>query len=238
MRKRSLALLACSLLLIGAATAAASPQFAATFEMAYSKAKPATSAGIDTHMTWSDPGEPGGKPKRVTRFKLLFHPGTRIDTSALRRCKASNAAILRQGGAACPRRSRVGSATSKLTTGTGPPADTQIGLFNAKREIIVWVSVSGRTLAVYRDDVKGSNVTVNLALPSSLSLLDLRVKIKAHSKGHGRKRRIYFRTPPACPPTGQWTTGVEFTYADGSSQQLSAPTPCQQAARPAVARSS
>ena len=94
-------------------------------------------------------------------------------------------------------------------------------------QIIVWVSVSGRTLAVYRDDVKGSNVTVNLALPSSLSLLDLRVKVKAHSKGHGKKRRIYFRTPPTCPPNGQWTTGVEFTFGDGSSQQLSAPTPCR-----------
>jgi hypothetical protein len=226
-RKRSLALSACSLLLIVAATAVASPQFAATFEMTYSKTKPAASAGIDTHMTWSDPGEPGGKPKRVTKIKLLFNPGTRINTAALRRCRASNAAILRQGAAACPKRSLVGSATSELTTGTGAPAETKIGLFNAKRQIIVWVSVSGRTLAVYRDDVKGSNVTVNLALPSSLALLDLRVKVKAHSKGHGKKRRIYFRTPPACPPSGQWTTGVEFTYADGSSQQLSAPTPCR-----------
>src|SRR5438093_549322 len=87
------------------------------------------------------------------------------------------------GGAVCPKRSRVGSATSLLTTGTGPPAETRIGLFNANREIIVWVSVSGRTLAVYRDDVKGSNVT------------------------------------EACPASGQWTTGVVFTYGDGSIQE-------------------
>jgi hypothetical protein len=195
--------------------------------MTYSPGKAGSSAGIDTLMTWADPGEPAGKPKRVTKIELIFNPGTKIDTSAVTRCRASDSAVLRQGAAACPKRSKIGFATSKLTTGVGPPAETQITFLNAPKQIIVLVRVSGRTLAVYRDDIKGRTVTVNLALPSSLSLLELHAQIKPHARGHGNRRRVYFRNPSLCPPTGQWTSGVVFTYADGSTQQLSAGTPCR-----------
>ncbi len=217
------------LALVIVSAAPASPQFAATFEMTYSPTKARSSAGIDTRMTWSDPGEPGGKPKRVTKIALLFNRGTKIDTAAVTRCRASDAAVLRQGTAACPRSSRIGSATSKLTTGSGPPADTQISFLNARKQIIVLVRTAGRTLAVYRDDIKGTRVTVNLALPSSLALLELHATINAHGRGHGKKRRTYFRNPPSCPRGGEWTTNVIFSYADGSMQKLSDGTPCRQA---------
>ena len=173
------------------------------------------------------PWRAGRKPKRVIKIELLFHPGTKIDTSAVRRCRASDAAVLRQGAAACPSTSKIGSATSKLTTGSGPPADTEITFLNARKQIIVLVRASGRTLAVYRDDIKGRMVTVNLALPPSLALLELHAKIKPHSRGHGKRRRIYFRNPPTCPPSGEWTTTVVWTYADSSTQQLSDGTPCR-----------
>jgi hypothetical protein len=204
----------------------ASPEFAATFEMNYLPGKARSNAGIDTLMTWSDPGEPGGKPKRVTRIEFGFHPGTKIDTSAVKRCGASNADLLRQGSAACPRATRIGSATSKLTTGSGPPAETGIKFFNARKQIIVFVQVSGRTLAVYRDDIEGRRVTVNLDLPPNLSLLELHARIKPHSRGRGKRRRVYFRNPSTCPPGGEWITNVTFTYADGSTQRLSDGSPC------------
>jgi hypothetical protein len=225
--RRGLALFASALALVTAGVVVASPQFAATFTMTHSPSTAGSSAGIETLMTWSDPGEPGGKPKRVTKIELLFNPGTKIDTSAVTRCRASNAAVLRQGAAACPAASKIGSATSKLTTGSGPPADTKIGFFNARKQIIVLVRASGRTLAVYRDDIKSRTVTVNLALPPSLSLLELHAKITPHSRGHGKKRRIYFRNPEVCPPSGEWTTTVVWTYADGSTQQLSDGTTCR-----------
>jgi hypothetical protein len=224
---RKALLFAGALALITAGGVVASPQFAATFEMTYSPSTAGSSAGIETVMTWSDPGEPGAKPKRVTKIELLFNPGTKIDTSAVRRCRASNAAVLRQGAAACPAASKIGSATSKLTTGSGPPAETKITFLNARKQIIVLVRASGRTLAVYRDDIKGRIVTVNLALPSSLALLELHAKIKAHSRGHGKKRRVYFRNPSICPASGEWATTVVWTYADGSTQQASDGMPCR-----------
>jgi hypothetical protein len=210
-----------------AAVAYASPQFASTFELAYLPSKPAASGGIETLMTWSDPGEPGGKPKRITRIQFHFHPGTRIDTRALKRCRASDTDVRIQGARACPKASRLGFATSKVTTGVTHPDLTQITFFNAPRQIIVLVRVEGRTLAVYRDDIKGRVVTVNLGLPSGLSLLELRATIKPHAKGRGKKRRVYFRTPPVCPPNGEWTTTVIFTYVDGSSQALADGSPCR-----------
>ncbi len=226
MRSIAVSLLGGALAIGVLSSAAASPQFAATFQMTHTHAKAGASGGIDTLMTWSDPAEPGAKPKRVTQIKLLFNPGTRISTSAVRRCTASNAAVLRQGAHACPAASQIGSATSRLTTSVGPPAQTAIKFFNARKQIIVLVRASGRTLAVYRDEIVGSTVTVKLDLPSSLSLLELHAQIKPHSGGHGKKRRIYFRNPATCPPSGQWTTNVVFSYGDGSVQQLSDQTPC------------
>ena len=102
----------------------------------------------------------------------------------------------------------------------------RVTFFNAPRQIIVLVQVEGRMLAVYRDDVKGRTVTVNLGLPAGLSLLRLHAKIAPHRSGPGKRRRVYFRNPPTCPASGQWTTTVKFTYLDGSTDEHSDGTPC------------
>jgi len=213
--------------LAAAAAAYASPQFSSTFELAYLPSKPGASGGIHTFMTWSDPGEPNGKPMRITKIQFRFHPGTRIDTRALRQCRASDVDVRIEGVRACPRGSRLGFATSRVITASTPADRTSIRFFNAPQQIIVLVRVEDRTLAVYRDDIKGRVVTVNLDLPNGLSLLELDATIKPHVRGRGKKRRVYFRTPPVCPPTGEWTTTVIFTYVDGSSQQLADGSPCR-----------
>jgi hypothetical protein len=212
--------------LASAGVALASPQFSSTFDLTYSPTRPAASGGVSIFMTWSDPGEPGGKPKRLTRIQFHFNPGTKIDTRALAQCKASDTDVRIEGVHACPKASRLGFATSTLTTGVTPPAQTQITFFNAPKQIIVLVRVEGRNLAVYRDDVRGRVVTVNLGLPSGLSLLELRATIKPHVKGRGKRRRVYFRTPSTCPPSGEWMTTVIFTYVDGSSEELADGSPC------------
>lgn len=212
---------------LAAAAALASPQFGSTFELAYKPAKPGMSGGIHTFMTWSDPGEPNGKPKRLTQIRFRFHPGTRIDTRALTQCRASDADMRIEGTRACPKGSRLGFATSRVITASTPADRTNIRFFNASQEIIVLVRVEDRTLAVYRDDIKGRVVTVNLDLPSGLSLLELDATIRPHARGRGKRRRVYFRTPPRCPPSGEWTTTVVFTYVDGSSESHVDGSPCR-----------
>src|SRR3954452_4719366 len=213
--------------LLGAAVAIASPQFSSTFEMTYVSQKASAPGGIDTLMTWSDPAEPGGKPKRVTQIRFSFHPGTKIDTRALPQCLASDTKVHIEGRAACPRSTRIGFARSEVKTTTTPVDKPRVTFFNAPRQIIVLVQVEGRTLAVYRDDVKGRTVTVNLGLPAGLSLLRLHAKIAPHKRGHAKGRGVYFRNPSSCPASGQWTTAVKFTYLDGSTDAHSDDTPCR-----------
>jgi hypothetical protein len=208
-----------------AATAIASTQFASTFQMAYSAQKPNSSSGLDTLMTWSDPGEPAGKPKGLKRIKFKFHPGTKFDTKALRACKTSDAAVLRLGIAACPASTRVGRGSTHAIAGT-VPFQTVVHFFNAKKQIIVLVTVEKRSLIVFRDDVRGGTIVVNLKIPSGVSLTSLHVQFFRHSRKVGRKRHTYMRTPPTCPASGQWVTSTTFTYTDGSSQQLTGGTPC------------
>jgi hypothetical protein len=221
---RQSAAIAVLVLLASAAAAVASPQFSSTFEMTYVSQKPGAVGGIDTLMTWSDPGEPGDKPKRVTQIRFGFHPGTRIDTRALPQCLASDTKVHIEGRAGCPKNTRLGFARSEVKTTTTPIDKTRVTFFNAPRQIIVLVQVEGRTLAVYRDDIKGRTVTVNLDLPAGLSLLRLHAHIAPHRRKGGR---VYFRNPPSCPASGEWTTTVKFTYLDGSTDGHSDGTPCR-----------
>jgi hypothetical protein len=224
---RFVVLASLALALATVAAALASPQFSSTFEMTYLSPRAGASGGIHTLMTWSDPGEPGAKPKRVTQIRFGFHPGTRIDTRALPQCHASDTKVHIEGRAACPRNTRLGFARSEVKTTTTPVDKPRVTFFNAPRQIIVLVQVEGRVLAVYRDDVTRSTVTVNLGLPAGLSLLRLDARVTPHTGGHGKRRRVYFRNPPVCPAGGQWTTNVKFTYLDGSTNQLTAGTPCR-----------
>jgi hypothetical protein len=213
---------------MGSASAPASPQFAASFQMTYSSSAPSSSSGLDGVMTWSDPGEPSAKPKEITRIKLDFHPGTRFDTAALRVCKASDETVRRRGAAACPRATRLGSVRTESVISTGARFNAKVFLFNARHQIIVLVMIEGRVLTEFRDDVKGGSITINLAIPQGVSLTRLQVDIPRHVSKRGKRKRVYMRTPPACPASGFWTTGATFTYRDGSSQQLTATTPCRQ----------
>lgn len=215
---------ACATLALTALPAAAhaSPQRAATLEAAFSPAVAGAATRVELHMTWADPGEPGGKPQPVRRLVLEFPAGTRIDTAALPRCAATNRRISAVGPSACPRATRLGSGRSVLTSGE-QPLTASIVLINARRQIIVVVRVGSSTLAVYRDDVTRRTVTVNFALPPSLSLLDLRINIPVHVRG----RRVYFRAPPSCPSSGSWPMTATSSYADGSTQQARARASCR-----------
>jgi hypothetical protein len=214
-------------LLLGA-NSLASSQFAATAEVTYLSQKLRSSSGLRTVITWSDPGEPSGKPKAVKSFNLRFHRGTKFDTSALPMCKASRTAVRRLGTRACPAASKLGSGYTEAIASADIRFKTVVTLFNARRQIIVLVQVNGRTLTEFRDDVKGRSLAVNAEIPSGISLTKLDVRIPAHSRTSGGKRIAYMRTPGVCPVSGAWTTLVTLTYVDGSSQAITTASPCSQ----------
>lgn len=220
------------MLVVGTSTLAvateplASPQFSATFTQTYLSKAPRSSSGLRTLITWSDPGEPNGKPKAAKSFILKFHPGTAFDTSALVVCKASDIKVQRLGLHSCPRRSKLGGGSTEAITGGGTPFKTVVTFFNARGQIIVLVQVNGRTLTNFRDQVKNGTIHVNTRIPTGIALTKLDVTIPAHSRRIKKKRRVYMRTPRTCPTGGSWTTTATLVYVDGSQQQVTSDTPC------------
>ena len=226
MLHRVLGLLAVALACGAAGVALASPQFASTLTFTYSSQVPGSPSGFDSLATFTDPGEPGGKPKELIRIKVGFHPGTRIDTAALPRCRASDTAVQRLGLRACPASTGLGIVHAQGVISTGARFNPVGHLFNARRAIIVVVTVDGRYITSFRDDVTRDTLTVNFRIPPGVSLIRFKPHIPRHFRKRAGKRRAYIRTPPSCPAAGAWTTTVLFSYRDGSTQELAAASPC------------
>jgi hypothetical protein len=210
-----------------AGVALASPQFASTLALTYSSQVPGSPSGFDSLATFSDPGEPGGKPKELVKIKVRFHPGTRIDTAALPRCRASDTDVRILGLRACPASTSLGIVHAEGVISTGLHFNPVGHLFNARRAIIVVVTVDGRYVTSFRDDWTRDTLTVNFRIPPGISLIRFNPHIPGHFRERAGKRRAYMRTPPSCPATGAWTTTVLFSFRDGSTQELAAATPCR-----------
>jgi hypothetical protein len=225
--------LVCGVVACGAAgVALASPQFLSTFQGTYSSQTPGSPSGFDALATWSDPGEPGAKPKEIQKIKVLLNPGSRLDTGALPVCKATDEDVQVKAVRACPKKTILGEVRGQgVYAGGGAPFNTLATLFNAKREIIVVVTLenrNGRLLTNFRDDVRRSSITINLKIGRGISLIRFQAHVPRHLRKQGRgKRKAYFTTPSSCPPSGVWTTSVIFSYRDGSSDQHTATTPCR-----------
>jgi hypothetical protein len=226
--KAVLVALVVAALAASAGVALSSPQFVATFQMKYSSTTPGSPAGLDGLGTWSDPGEPFGKPKEVTRIKVIGAPGLRLDTSALPVCKATDAEVQRRALRACPASTKLGTVSGEAVISTGNPFNPVATLFNGRHKIIVAVMLGDRLLTNFSDDVGRRSVTVNLRILPGISLTRFEPHIPRHFRKRGRKRKAYVRTPPSCPASGVWITTAIFTYRDGSQQTLTAPTPCTQ----------
>jgi hypothetical protein len=228
--------MACGVLVCGAAGIAfASPQFVSTFSGTYSVQTPSTSSGLDALATWSDPAEPSGKPKEIQKIEVRLNPGSRLDTSALPACKASDEEVQIRTVRACPAKTKLGEVRGQgVYAGSTAPFNTFATLFNARRQIIVVVTLdnrNGRLLSNFRDDVGKSSITVNLKVGRGISLVRFQAHVPAHSRRKGGRRRAFFTTPRSCPPSGAWTTTVVFSYRDGSTDQHTAASPCKSAGK-------
>jgi hypothetical protein len=227
LRRIALASLAAGIVPAAAGLALASSQFSATFRMTYLGREPGAPAGQVPLMTWSDPGAPNEVPKAIKRIDLKYHPGTRFDTSALPRCRASDAEIKSKGVSACPKASKLGLGHTKAVFPSGSGFTTDVTLFNARGQIIVLVTLQGNFLTEFRDRVKGRTITVEPELPPGVSLTRLKLRFDRHSKGRGAKQRTYMRAPPSCPASRKWITVARFTYVDGSTEAFRSSTPCR-----------
>ena len=208
-----------AVILVAGALALASPQFSSSFDMTYLSRVPGASSGQVPVMTWSDPGALNGVPRIIKRIEMTFARGTRFDTSALARCRATDAELKAKGPSACPAASKLGEGHTTGVFSSGDEFVTDVTLFNARGQIVVVVQLGGAVVTEFRDRVAGRKITIEPVLPPGVALKRLKLRIPRHS--------TYQRNPPTCPKGGRWTTVAKFTYVDGSKQTHRDTTPCR-----------
>src|SRR5215208_1522947 len=107
MRYRSIALAAVATGLAAAAPATAEAPRLAKYVDRFSSQLPGTSVGRHAETDLVNPADPDGKPTSFSHVRVVFAPGTVVDTAALPRCAASDAELMASGASACPASSVV-----------------------------------------------------------------------------------------------------------------------------------
>jgi hypothetical protein len=214
----------------GAATGATGSYQTASFK--FDQAKPDRSSGAAFAVDYVNPSDPPGKPPTVRRVVLEGAPGSRFDTSVPDRCTASDAELTLLGTQACPPGSQVG--VGEATVDSGVPGPTRIvpahiDFLNNTGELIFLNTVQGTgARTVIRARVEGRRVITDVGMlpgtpPDGGSIDTAQTLLAARSSGG----RSYLTTPSVCPDSGRWANAVTFTYADGVTQTVDSPTPCE-----------
>src|SRR4051794_5677596 len=106
-------------LLWPAAAGAAGPRQVAS--LTYTSQVPGTPTGFVGDMSFQNPENPTLKPHTLKRMALKSPAGSVIDTTVPPQCHASDAQLMIQGPAACPRDTQIGWGLSVSDNGAGGP---------------------------------------------------------------------------------------------------------------------
>jgi hypothetical protein len=233
-------------LLLATGAQAAGPRQTATFT--FSTREPGQPTGGVLSMNFVNPDDPGGKPWSVAHVDIHSPEGTTLDTEAITQCTASDAELQAQGAEACPAESRLGGGTIVSDTGSsagfprfvenhadnfnnqdevvGVADSTNIPVVPGFSRVVIRTKLEGNTSSFDFPEVPGKGPPDNYAAIKTLRLTAEPVI---------QNGRAYSRTPPTCPPSGQWTGSIDFTYRDGVKQTVVTSSPCN---APAPARPS
>ena len=200
--------------------------------------QPGAAARMSFDVRYRNPRDPEGKPPAVSAAEFRLPAGTRIDTAAAPRCRATDDELRSRGSSACPPETRVGGGTLTADTGFGPPTDPLRGdvtVFNGDRQLIEVVTAPGtdRVLGLDRLTVEGSTLTAHPpATPGGppdgrTAVKDIRLTVD---------RPGYATAPPSCPADGRWRYGASFEFADGTKADAAHTLACiaGRRARPAM----
>ena len=210
--------------------ALARPLFGARFDASYSSATPRSPTGL--HLLLA--GEGSGRPaKAPVELSIGLPRGSRLDTRALRACRASRRTFRRRGRRACPPESRIGGGRVEARAGARgiDPVTYELDAFNAHGAMILHLTPrpgAPGPAAVVRARLGASTVVVRLPRfhgpdgPVVLTSLELRIEGRVGPAG-----RTYARTPATCPRSGRWTWRAAIVYGDGSRRRLRSGSPCR-----------
>ena len=238
MRKLLIGALAGAVVLAVAAVAMATTT--QTFKQTYSAAKPNKSTGTSFKTTSSEDNNPdkNNQPKATREFDIKFPAGTKINTSAAPAC--SN--LDESSDDVCPKNTKVGSghATVLLPYPGTVPIDALVTAYNRKqgseKGLFLYVVPQFPNQAPVVLKPKWSGLTLKTATPpnciastnqngrcvdssgnpgAEAVLTEFDLKTKAVTKGKGKKKKIFLKTPSKCTKAG-WTFKASITYDDGT----------------------
>ena len=213
----------------------------ASYVDTFSSRVPGTGTARHASTDIVNPDDRSAKPPAVRRILVELAPGSRMDTTAVTQCKASDPELVAQGTGACPRESLLGQGEVDVDTGFPNPNRYLYNDFffiNAPDQLILLArnKSTGANVPV-RGKVEGNTLDVSLPpLPGTppdggADTFEIINMADASSVRDGR-RVHYLTTPPSCPASGVWANRVTDTFADGVTQSFTATTPCD---RPAAA---
>src|SRR3954451_12388017 len=211
-----------------------------TGSLGFTTSQPGAPTGSTLSMDWVNPDDPSAKPYAVSRFVVTYPAGTAIDTTAAPQCKASDAELELEGGAACPADTRVGGGTIVSDSGgsAGPfPRfiDNAVDQFNNQEEVVGVGQatnapvIPGVTRTVTRTQISGTTYSTDFPAfptgqpPDGYSALKT---LRLSSQPYVLNGKAVLRTPSTCPPKGYWVNTVTLTYHDGVVQTVASRSPC------------
>ena len=199
--------------------------------------RPQQSTGAVLHVRY---GREEEKPPALTAGAFDLPAGTVLDTTAVPACEATDEEFRARGRDACPPETKVGAGFLVAVTGTGPPGDpvhTDVTVFNGPGELIEVVTFKGTNAFAGLDRLSVDGRTLTAHPPPTpggppdgrTTIREVRIELPARVGADGRP---YLRTPPSCPPDGQWRGEGRFAFADGSTATVPTAQPCRAAAAP------
>ena len=245
MRKLLIGALAGAVVLAVAAVAMATTT--QTFTQKYTSKKRNTSVGTSfaTTSTESDNEANNHQPKSTREFDIKFPAGSKIDTSAAPICKNLD----ESSSDVCPKNTKVGSGHAQvlLPFQGFAPIDADVTAYNRKNGLWLYVvpNAPGQAPVVLKPAFKG--LTLKTATPPNCIgstnqnghcvngdgskgveavLTEFDLKTKAVTKGKGKKKKTYLKTPNTCPKGG-WVFKATITYEDGSKATPQSASPCK-----------
>jgi hypothetical protein len=205
----------------------------ADFAMDFSAKRPNHATAIHLKILYKG-RDPQGKPSPIKKIVLRAPRGTRFDSHALPRCKASDQELLAGGDDACPPASRLGSGTLTAMTGFPGPAATvvtHVTIYNTATGNVELVkeASSGKPVATDRFRIEGRTWTAHPPdTPGGPP--DGKTAVRRIDFTYAPKAR-WAITPRGCPASGRWRSSGAFTYADGVTAHVPDATPCRRPAR-------
>ena len=204
-----------------------------TVRLAATTTKPGASSGFVYAARYHAANHPSGDPPPVRRLVFDLPRGSRIDTTVLPRCTATDMELKLAGEGACPAGARIGAGAATIKAIGLGTATYKTVVYNAPNDMLELVKSGDRVMAVVHTYIHGTRL--DGPVPTCLSggdppdgcpfdqirLLANHLSVRAITVGRGRTRRRYGTTPRTCPRrTRRWSARIAVRYSDGSIDRL------------------